>query len=467
MDDAFSDDSFRELGHRLIDQLADFLAESREGAMPVRSTQTPEESFQYWNQLLHGATPVETLFSETLKHTFQCQHPNNLGHQVGPTLPAAALADLVGSVLDIGNGVYEVGNPATPMERVVLGELTRCLGLPETADGVLTSGGSLGNLTALLAMRQSTRQEGPHTILVSSEAHYCVTRAAWIMGMGEDGTRVVPVDSDYRMSLDELERTYEEACEANLNVIGVVGSACSTATGTFDPLSALAAFCRDKDIWFHVDAAHGGAFALSDSTRPLLEGIEMADSIVVDFHKMLLSPSLLTAVLFRREEASYQAFAQKADYLWRKDEDHEWWDAAKRTLECTRPMLGLRAYVLWKAGKDGLFARYIERQMKLTRTFARLIEEADDFELLIKPESNIICYRYFPSASLSGKELDKLNSGIREQIVNDCEFYIVRVEKDGAVYLRSALMSPTATEESIVLLMEAIRNAAKRILASA
>lgn len=237
MDDAFNDDSFRELGHRLIDQLADFLVESRQGAFPVRSRQKPEESFQHWNQILQSDASVETVFPETLKHGFRCQHPNNLGHQVSPTLPAAALADLVGSVLDIGNGVFEVGNPATTMERVVLRELAGRIGLPQTADGVLTSGGSLGNLTALLAMRQATLQKRPHTILVSSEAHYCVSRAAWIMGMGEDGIRVVPADSDFRMSLGELEKTYDEACRAGLNVIGVVGSACSTATGSFDPLS--------------------------------------------------------------------------------------------------------------------------------------------------------------------------------------------------------------------------------------
>ena len=143
MDDAFNVESFRELGHRLIDQLADFLAESRGGTGPVRDSRDPEESFRHWSQMLQDDASMETVFAETLKHSFRCQHPNNLGHQVGPTLPAAALSDLLGSVLDIGNGVYEVGNPATPMERVVLKELADRIGLPETADGVLTSGEDL------------------------------------------------------------------------------------------------------------------------------------------------------------------------------------------------------------------------------------------------------------------------------------------------------------------------------------
>lgn len=460
---AFDPAQFREQGHLIVDQLADALDKAHQGQGKVRSKQTPEEAAAFWKEKLEGDPSPHTLIGSVLEHAFRCHHPHNLGHQVGPVLPAAALADLAGSLLDTGNGVFEVGNPATAMERVVLQDLAEKIGFPETADGILTSGGSLGNLTALLAMRQcqaGSWDKGsgcePGTVLVSEEAHYCVTRAVKIMGWGDQGITRVEVDSDFRMSLSSLEDAYRSALSRGQKVLGVIGSAGSTATGRIDPLEGIAEFCRKHDLWFHIDAAHAGAFVYSRTARELLSGIELADSVVVDFHKMLLSPSLLTAVMFRNGADSFETFAQKADYLWRQDQSHEWWDAAKRTLECTRPMLGLRAFALLQAGKNGLFETYIDQALAMTHRFAELLREAGDFELLAEPESNIICYRYVAEA-VAEEEFNIVNRKIREAIVDSGDFYVVQVEKKGKVYLRSALMNPNIDEAVLLSLMDRIR----------
>ena len=468
--DGFDPKAFRDLGHAAVDQLADYLETVSKGEGRVRPAQEPDKAATYWGDQLHeeACQNPTALIAQVLERSFHSHHPRNLGHQVGPVLPLAAVFELVGSLLDTGNGVYEVGDPATPMERAVLKDLNERIGLPKESDGILTSGGSLGNLTALLAMRQcqtGSWDEGTShqqfAVLVSSEAHYCVERAVKIMGWGEQGIIRVPVDDEYRMRIDALEACLAEAQDDHIQVLGVVGSAGSTATGKIDPLAEIATFCQRHSLWFHVDAAHAGAFVFSEKARPLLRGWERADSIVIDFHKMLLSPSLLTAVLFRLGRDSYQSFAQKADYLWRADQTQEWWDLAKRTVECTRPMLGLRAYALLKHGGERLFEAYIDQALAATETFASLIESSSDFELLTTPESNILCYRHTPNG-LDKHATDQLNQKIRAAITADGKFYIVQVEKHGRTYLRSAVMNPFVTIAVFEELLDEIRRISRK-----
>ncbi len=464
---AFDPEQFRKFGHALVDQLGNYLETVRNGPGPVSPSQTPEETQHYWQTRLSEPNgDPNTLVAQILERTFRSHHPRNLGHQVGPVLPQAALFEVVSTLLDTGNGTFEVGNPGTPMERVVLMDLARRLGLPSSADGILTSGGSLGNLTALLAMREcrtqsweTGTQEKRYAVLVSEEAHYCIDRAVKIMGWGEDGVVQVPVDDNYRMRTPAMEEALLQCQSNGIDVLGIIGSAGSTATGRIDPLNEVADFCQKHDLWFHVDAAHAGAFIFSRAAKGLIAGIERADSLILDFHKMLLSPSLLTAVLFRRSKDSYQTFAQQANYLWRADHSEEWWNAAKRTMECTRPMLGLRAYALLKHGGPDLFEAYIDQALAATRTFTELLAESQDFEILTAPESNIICYRHTP-ATVAAENLDALNDHIRKELVAEGKFFIVQVKKRGRTYLRSALMNPHITREILVDLMAEIRTLA-------
>ena len=466
--DAFEQETFRELGHAIVDLVADSIDEAKSKRVTVRADQSPTDAFAHWSKVLDSDCDFASIAKSTIQQSIQTHHPHNLGHQVGPVLPAIAAMDLVGSILDTGNGTYDVGNPATPMERVVVRELTERFGLPESSDGLLTSGGSLGNLTAMLAMRQCKGRSwgsgsgGREAVMVSAEAHYCVDRAAKIMGWGDAGVIKVPVDDSYRMDLTQLQLAYDQSKRDGLNVLGVVGSAGSTATGQIDRLGQLADFSQRHGLWFHVDAAHAGAFVFSRKAKSLLTGIERADSIVIDFHKMLLSSSLLTAVLFQRSEDSYQTFAQEAGYLWPHEEEREWWHAAMRTLECTRPMLGLRAFSMLKVGREGLFESYIDNAIEVTSEFADLMEQAEDFELLVRPETNIICYRFAPSG-LTQAELNRLNARLRARLLEEGKFFIVQVEQDGKLFLRSALMNPYVSRSVVEELICHLRDVARTI----
>src|SRR5262249_40024444 len=250
-------------------------------------------------------------------------------------------------------------------------------------------GGSVGNLTALLAARQlgtgrdvwaEGAQGGPPlAILASSEAHYSVRRAAQLMGLGQQGVVPVPVDPQFRMRPEALPQAVQQAEQEGRRVFAVVANAGSTATGTFDPLEAVADFCRERGLWFHVDGAHGAAAVLSPRHAALARGIDRADSLVWDAHKMMLLPALVSAVLFRDGRASYAPFTQRAEYLLR-DEAQDWWDPGRRTLECTKRMMGVELYGALALHGTGLFSGYVGRMFDLGRRFGEMVREAGDFE---------------------------------------------------------------------------------------
>ncbi|MEM7385486.1 MAG: pyridoxal-dependent decarboxylase, partial [Verrucomicrobiota bacterium] len=296
----------------------------------------------------------------------------------------------------------------------------------------------------------------PYSILVSNESHYCVDRATRIMGWGQKGAWKTPVDERFRIDPTRLQASLQAARNEGRKVLGLVGNACTTATGSFDPLPDLADFCQDNGLWFHVDAAHGGGALFSERHRSLLEGIERADSVVIDFHKMLLTPTLTTGVLFRKEQDSFRAFAQKAEYLWRENESPEWYNPAKRTIECTKPMLGLKVYTLLKAYGTAAFEANIDRLFDLGEALAERLERAPDFDLYQKPFCNIVCYRHRPEG-IPETDLNAYNQWLRDRLVQSGRFYIVQIKRGEELFLRSALMNPLTTEDHLDHLLETLR----------
>jgi L-2,4-diaminobutyrate decarboxylase len=375
--------------------------------------------------------------------------------------------------------VYEMGPAATAMERAVIGFLGRALGFdggdpgPGGAgcDGVLTSGGSLGNLTALLAARQSragydawgagAHAGPPLALLAGADAHYAVARAAGVMGLGAEGLVRVPLDERRRLDPDALGPALDAAARAGRRPIGLVANAGSTAVGAFDPLDASADFCAAKGLWLHVDGAHGAAAALSPKYRGLVAGIERADSVVWDAHKMLLVPALVTAVLFRDGRRSWDPFAEEASYLFqgeRDGDDAEWFNLAHRTLECTKRMMAFELYAVLAAHGPALLGDYVTRCFDLGRRFGELLEDAPDFELPVVPEANIVCFRHVPLGR--DDDLDAVQERVRRRLIEDGSFYLVQTRLDGAVHLRTTLIHPRTSEADLVDLLAAIRRAA-------
>jgi L-2,4-diaminobutyrate decarboxylase len=363
---------------------------------------------------------------------------------------------------------YESGPASTAIERELIRLLARRLGWDEGADGVLTSGGSLGNLTALLAARQARAgrdawNEGaaagpPLAVLTSPEAHYSVGRAAQIMGFGRAGVVPVPADGRFRMRPDLLGDALEQARRAGRRAIAVVASAGSTATGSFDPLPPIADFCAAHGLWLHVDAAHGASAAWSERYRPLLAGIERADSVVWDAHKMMLLPGLVTAVLFRDGSHSYRVFAQEAPYLYGAgDAESQWFNLGLRTLECTKRMMSLTLYGALTVFGTALFGDYVTRTFDLARRFAGRLAREADFDLATDPEGNIVCFRHLPAGPVA---LDAHQERIRRRLLAEGRFFVSQTRLPRGLYLRVTLMNPMTTDSDLDALLDALRAAA-------
>ncbi len=252
----YSPDTFNEIGHQLIDDLTkhldDKLNEKTSNAIHWNS---PEEELKFWQEFMIKGNN-ENLFKEITKRTTYVHHPHYIGHQVCPAAPITALTGMISSLLNNGMAVYEMGMAPSAIERVVTDILCKKLGYSKKGKGFLTSGGTLANLTALLTARRVILKEDiwnkgmkdPIAIMVSEEAHYCVDRAAKIMGLGEQGIIKIPATDTFQMDTSVLDEKLQEAKENGIEVFAIVGSAPCTATGIFDDLDKVAAFAKRKQI---------------------------------------------------------------------------------------------------------------------------------------------------------------------------------------------------------------------------
>lgn len=465
---AYSPENFRKRGHELIDQLADHLDESINGKSDkVIHWNLPDDEYDFWNDFLENEQSSQ-LFPEILKRTTHVHNPKYIGHQVCPPAPLGSLAGLISSLLNNGMAVYEMGMAPSAIERVITEFICAKIGYDDNSRGFLTSGGTLANLTALLTARKAKVQhdiwnDGHKSalgIMVYEEAHYCVDRAARIMGLGRKGIIKIPANSNYSMDVSLLEKQYQKAMKEGIQIFAIVGSAPSTATGMYDDLSAIADFSKKHDLWFHVDGAHGGASIFSPKYKHTTKGIEQADSVVIDGHKMMMMPTITTALLYKDGHHSHATFSQKADYLLVQSEDEDWYNYAKRTFECTKTMMSIQWYTLLKTYGEGIFDEYVTTLYDLGAAFGKMILEDPHFELAVEPMSNIVCFRLVYD-SLNNVELNELNATIRQQLLEDGEYYIVQTKLNDVAYLRTTIMNPFTTIEHLKQLMGKIKIIAK------
>ena len=464
----FNPESFRTEGHKVVDILADYLHRtSEDNQMAVLPWTEPDELteiFAFDNG--EGALePFEKYLKRIIDKSIHLHHPRYIGHQVTSPLPLAALVQFCTSLLNNGAAIFEMGPVNMAMERNVIRKFKSLIGYSQGSDGIFTHGGSAGNLTAMLAARQNKTvyniwEEGVKPVekpafLVSESSHYSIGRHIRIMGLGEESAVKVPVDGNFRLRTDLLEKSIKNAEDKGLKVISLIASSCSTATGTYDNINEAADFCEKYGLWLHVDGAHGMGILFSDRYRNLVNGIERVDSIDIDFHKMFLVPALNTLVMFKNGERSFETFAQKATYLFNNSQVNPWFNSAVRTIECTKSALGIIAYTALKYYGDNYFKEYIEASYDLATTFAGMIGSYTDLELAVKPEANIVCFRYAPEG-YNDDILNKINASIRDIIIKEGSFYIVQVELEGKLFIRNTLINPLTTASDLSALLQRV-----------
>lgn len=402
---------------------------------------------------------IQNTLNQYLSLSTQVAHPRFMGHQVSNPHPAALMGDLAQSLSNNSIAVQDMGRAGIAIERNLIDWFLGKIGWSaDSAGGILTHGGSMANLTALLAARgnrfPNSWVEGveANTVMIAPEAsHYCVNRSASIMGLGSRGLRLVKCQPNGTMDVVALRETIEVSIRAGEKICAVVATAACTATGAFDSLLEIGQIVKSHDLWFHVDGAHGASALVSKKHAPLLRGIELADSIVWDAHKMLRAPSLCTAVLFKNRSTMEKIFAQDAPYLSR-DNPGEWElrHPFLYTLECTRPSLGLKFYpVLCALGDEGL-ETYVDYTFALAKEAHVWINEQPDMESPFDPQSNIVVFR------LKGVS-DEDHSRIYQKVLSEASFHITFTRFQGQNYLRLSLMNPETTMKDIKDLMAEVR----------
>lgn len=472
----FDPEKFRKEGHMLVDTLTEYLKKAfSDNEMAVLPWKPPEDMVSLFAFESGGGDkePYQDFVQRILNNANHLHNPRYIGHQVTSPLPMAALITMCTSLLNNGAAIYEMGPVAMSMEKNIIERFGSMIGYKDGYDGIFTHGGTAGNLTAMLAARQvmtgyniwedGIREKDKPGFIVSDQSHYSIGRNIRIMGLGADAEVRIPVDKKYRMRTDLLEDIRARALKKGIRLISVIASACSTATGSYDDLDAIAEFCEKNDLWMHVDGAHGMGVLFSDKYRHLVNGIERADSVVIDFHKMLLTPALNTLIMFKKGESSYETFSQKASYLFNKSEKNVWYNSAIRTLECTKSSLGVVAYTVMKYYGNSYFREYIDSRYDLAAVFAEILKSDKQMELAAEPESNIVCFRYVPGPSHE-KNLNKINSAIRDRIIKEGSFYIVQTELMGIIWLRITIINPATSLDNLKKLLERIKEIGLKVV---
>lgn len=460
IDRAYSPEAWKEMFPEIMERIGrEMEAAQSQSRQKTIDRLAPEEQLQFWQEDFSGETPenLNRLVDKVLSHSINFHSKGYMGHQVAVTLPVTVLTSALMAYMNNCTTVYELGMAGNAMEKVVISHMAEKFGYEDGSTGFVASGGSMGNLTALVTARTSSGigEEDYHrlAVMVSSEAHYSVERAARIMGIQSDHIIKVPVGPDCAVDAEALEEAYQKAAEEGKMVFCVVGCAGTTSVGAFDDLDAIADFAERHQIWFHVDGAHGGAAIFSGKYRHLLHGIERSDSLIVDFHKMMMTPPLSTAVIYNGRNKKVSEFSPHAEYLWRDQLSEEWWNSAKHTLECTKPITILHTYAIMRLYGDQIYEQNVDVLFDKGKEFADMVRAHDHMELALEPKSNIVCFRY----TADGIDVEEVNRKIADRLLADGTYYVVSTAVKGNFYLRITLMNPFTEREQMEDLIEKIQ----------
>lgn len=449
---------------------------------PVRQTGNVEQVGSALSaEIPATGVPLQTAVDEILGSagTFYRKnaHPGMFSYVASPGLPTDPLGHALTAALNQNVTGYLSAPGATVVERTLVRWICQLAGLPNGSGGLVASGGSLANLTAIAAAvyhtlgpvaRESGIWNGPRPVILAAEtAHFSTQRAAVMLGLGRTGIETVGIDSSYRMDLDALARRLEEiSVDSRRQACCVVATAGTTAMGVVDPLSGIAEICRRYGVWLHVDAAYGGAALLSVALRDRLKGIEQADSITIDLHKWCYLAFDASVLLYRDPEFARDLYGFEADYARymrnQTPETHRFFDLSP---EVSRRNRALPAYLAWRHYGLDLLGRNVQHNADCAQYLAAIIDRASDLQLVGEPELSICCFRYLPPSEQGYDDrIDLLNERIVEELSLGGSYLLSPTLIDGRPVLRVCICSHTTRSHHMDELVAEVRRIAKELI---
>lgn len=432
------------------------------------------------DMLPEDASSIETLFKnigETiLKHSIVVSNPACLAHLHCPPLSTALAAEVLISGTNQSMDSWDQSASATVLEEKMVHWLSDLFFKRKRADGVFTSGGTQSNFMGLLLARDlylkrqfnwDAQKDGlpleasKLRILCSKDAHFTVRQSAFLLGLGEQAVIPVETDSEHRMCVKSLDRCLKEVSEQGLHPFALVATAGTTDFGSIDPLAEVATRADHYQMWFHVDAAYGGALMLSERHKYKLAGIDLADSITVDFHKLFYQPISCGAFLVK-DRSNFDFIKLHADYLNPEDDEETGIpNLVTKSIQTTRRFDALKLFVSFQALGRKTFADMIDYTINLARETATMIEKEANFELMNQPEINAVVFRYRPEAveKANDKEwLNRVNGLIRTRLLEQGYTVLARTRVNKSVYLKLTLLNPRTTVEDIQSILSKIKH---------
>lgn len=467
-------DEFRRLGYRAVELLAEQM-----GSIGERPTRQPVPD-ELREKFLHQPLPetetdpaklLEAFAQDILPYPMGNASPRFFAWVNSPAAPLAVLAELLAAGLN--PSVAGGDHAATYVEHAVLGWMKTIMGLPASAGAVLASGGSVANLIALGVMRHvktggDIRTQGcgavkqTMVIYTSTQGHGCIQKAIEILGFGSANLRKIPVDADYRMDVAALQKQIVADRAAGLNPVCVAASAGTVNTGAIDPLNAIADVCEQENLWLHVDGAYGGVGILAEGLAGLYKGLERADSLAIDPHKWMYMPVECGCVLVKDAQAMRDSYSLVPPYI-HDDRAMPWF--SEFGIQQTR---GFRALKLWmvmqQIGIEG-YRELISRDITLARTLQEKISARTDFELIATGPLSVTCFRYAPEG-VDEANLAGLNKKIAEVVQREGQAFLTTTELAGKLVLRACIINFRTTEADLDILLGALEDAGRRVLAT-
>ncbi|OAK64487.1 hypothetical protein A3K87_13895 [Variovorax paradoxus] len=415
---------------------------------------------------------IEEVAALIAKHSIVVQHPHCIAHLHTPPLLAGIAADRFASAQNLSLDSWDQSGAATYVEQHVSNWLCRLFGYDAAADGVFTSGGTQGNIMGLLVARDWAVHRisghdvqrdglpdyhGRLRIIGSAKSHFTLRKAAAIMGLGQRAMVAVPSHADGTMKIEALEQTLDQLKQAGLIPFAIVGTAGTTDHGAIDDLAAIAEIAKRHQTWFHVDAAYGGALILSQN-KHRLAGIEQADSLIVDFHKLWFQPIGCGAILLK-DAKNFRHLLQRAEYLNRETDDLP--NLVDKSISATRRFDALKVWMTARSvGVDAL-GSMVDHLLAQTQAVARLVAQQDELELLAAPHLTTILFRY--AGAIGASAIDDFNRRLRTGLLKAGHAILGETTVDGKIALKMTILNPCLTMQDFVDLLDKVMRFARQL----